>query len=107
MLISQVMAQTAAVAAEAPSPWEVFALNMLLIMVLVVIFYVLLIMPQQKRFKKHREMLDQLKGRQGRDVERFPRDHRQDQERGKRSRYRPWQRRQGNGPALRDPGQGE
>ncbi|MCB9991115.1 MAG: preprotein translocase subunit YajC [Rhodospirillales bacterium] len=65
MLISQAMAQTAATAAtaaaDAPSPWEAFALNMVLILILVTMFYVLLIMPQQKRFKKHREMIDQLK----------------------------------------------
>lgn len=65
MLISQAMAQTADMAAkaagEAPSAWEAFALNMLLIVMLVIMFYVLLIMPQQKRFKKHRAMLDQLK----------------------------------------------
>ncbi|PJB71033.1 MAG: preprotein translocase subunit YajC [Alphaproteobacteria bacterium CG_4_9_14_3_um_filter_47_13] len=65
MLISQAIAQTVAqtgvLAAEAPAPWEAFALNMLLILTLVVMFYVLLIMPQQKRFKRHREMIDQLK----------------------------------------------
>ena len=47
MLISTAMAATGAVAADAPSPWEAFALNMLLILVLVIMFYVLLIMPQQ------------------------------------------------------------
>lgn len=46
---------------EAPSAFEAFALNMLLIVILVVMFYVLLIMPQQKRFQKHREMLNALK----------------------------------------------
>ena len=61
MLISEAMAQTASVAAQAPNPWEAFALNMLLILILVIMFYVLLIMPQQKRFKKHRAMLDELK----------------------------------------------
>jgi len=73
MLISQALASAdvadaadavgavGAAAAAAPSPWEAFALNMLLILILVVMFYVLLIMPQQKRFKKHRSMLDQLK----------------------------------------------
>ncbi len=61
MFISEAMAQTAAIAADAPSPWEAFALNMMLILILVVMFYVLLIMPQQKRFKKHRDMLDKLK----------------------------------------------
>lgn len=65
MLISQAMAQGTEMAvdamSEAPSAWEAFALNMLLILILVIMFYVLLIMPQQKRFKKHRAMLDQLK----------------------------------------------
>lgn len=49
------------IAASAPSPWEAFALNMLLILILVTLFYFLLIMPQQKRFKKHREMLNSLR----------------------------------------------
>lgn len=63
MLISTAMAanEAAIAAAEAPSPWEAFALNMMLILILVMLFYVLLIMPQQKRFKKHSEMLGQLK----------------------------------------------
>ena len=51
----------AAVTAEAPNAWEAFGLNMLLIFVLVGMFYVLLIMPQQKRFAQHREMLNALK----------------------------------------------
>jgi preprotein translocase subunit YajC len=33
---------------------------MLLIFILVGMFYILLIMPQQKRFKQHRSMLDSL-----------------------------------------------
>lgn len=61
MLISEALASAGAVAADAPSPWEAFALNMVLILILVVMFYVLLIMPQQKRFKKHKDMLDKLK----------------------------------------------
>lgn len=40
---------------------EAFMLNLMLIVMLAGLFYVLLIMPQQKRFKKHREMLDQLR----------------------------------------------
>ncbi len=60
MLISTALASAGA-AADAPSATEAFMLNMLLIMVLVLLFYVLLIMPQQKRFKKHREMLDSIK----------------------------------------------
>ena len=50
-----------AAAATPPSAMEAFALNMLLILMLVVLFYVLLIMPQQKRFKQHRSMVDALK----------------------------------------------
>jgi len=62
MLISQALAaSTATAVADMPNPWEAFALNMLLILILVIMFYVLLIMPQQKRFKKHRDMLDKLK----------------------------------------------
>ena len=49
------------VAANPPSTLEAFGLNMLLIVILVLMFYVLLIMPQQKRFQKHREMLNALK----------------------------------------------
>lgn len=65
MFISQALAAAPAVAdaaaAGAPSPWEAFALNMLLIVILVVMFYVLLIMPQQSRLKKHREMINKLR----------------------------------------------
>lgn len=46
---------------DAPSAMEAFGLNMLLIAILVLMFYVLLIMPQQKRFAQHREMLNALK----------------------------------------------
>jgi preprotein translocase subunit YajC len=48
-------------AVNPPSTLETFGLNMLLIVILVLMFYVLLIMPQQKRFQKHREMLNALK----------------------------------------------
>lgn len=61
MLISTAYAAGTAAAATPPSAMEAFALNMLLILILVVLFYVLLIMPQQKRYKQHRTMLDQLK----------------------------------------------
>ncbi len=61
MLISTAYAAAGTAMADAPSPWEAFALNMMLILILVFMFYVLLIMPQQKRFKKHREMLDTLR----------------------------------------------
>lgn len=45
----------------APSATEAFLWNMGLVGVLVVLFYVLLIMPQQRRFKAHGEMLAGLK----------------------------------------------
>lgn len=47
--------------AGAPSPMEAFLYNMGLVVVLVFLFYVLLIMPQQRRFKAHSEMLSGLK----------------------------------------------
>lgn len=63
MLISQAYAAAEAVVTmqDAPSAMEAFGMNMLLILILVVMFYVLLIMPQQKRFAQHREMLNALK----------------------------------------------
>ena len=54
-------APAAMAAADMPGAGEAFMLNMLLILILVALFYVLLIVPQQKRFKKHREMIDGLK----------------------------------------------
>lgn len=66
MLISKAYAQE--VAAEmatqipdAPSATEAFIWNMGLVLVLIVMFYVLLIRPQQKRLKEHRDMVDALK----------------------------------------------
>ena len=47
--------------ADAPSAGEAFGLNLLLIGILVGMFYILLIVPQQKRFKKHRAMLEGMK----------------------------------------------
>lgn len=47
--------------ADAPSATEAFMLNMGMVGVLVILFYVLLIMPQQRRFKEHAKMLDDLK----------------------------------------------
>ena len=47
--------------ANAPSAGEAFMMNIGLIIVLVGMFYVLLIMPQQRRFKEHSEMLSALK----------------------------------------------
>ncbi|MBI4030891.1 MAG: preprotein translocase subunit YajC [Proteobacteria bacterium] len=49
-----------AAAGDTPSQWEVVGMNLLLIGIMVALFYVLLIMPQQKRYKKHREMLNKL-----------------------------------------------
>lgn len=43
-----------------PGAMEAFLWNMGLIAVLMILFYVLLIMPQQRRFKEHKEMLDKL-----------------------------------------------
>ncbi len=53
--------ELAADLAGAPSATEAFIYNMGLIVVLVALFYVLLIMPQQRRFKEHNQMLDGLK----------------------------------------------
>ena len=55
------MAYASDLATQPPSAGEAFMLNMLLILILVAIFYVLMIMPQQRRFKEHRAMLDGLK----------------------------------------------
>jgi preprotein translocase subunit YajC len=60
MLISAAYAAADA-AVAAPSAAEAFAMNMGLILLLVVMFYFLLIRPQQKRFKEHRAMIDNLK----------------------------------------------
>ncbi|HTK85143.1 MAG TPA: preprotein translocase subunit YajC [Patescibacteria group bacterium] len=49
------------VIADAPGQGEALMLNLLLIAILVGLFYVLLIIPQQKRFKKHRTMIDTMK----------------------------------------------
>lgn len=59
MLISTAMAASEAV--NTPATGDTVMMNMLLIAVMVGLFYVLLIMPQQKRFKEHRTMLDSLK----------------------------------------------
>ncbi len=47
--------------AGAPSPMESFMWNIGMVIILVGLFYVLLIMPQQRRFKEHSEMLSGLK----------------------------------------------
>jgi len=64
MLISKAYAaagETAQAAAEAPSATEAFIWNMGLVGVLVALFYVLMILPQQRRFKEHSQMLSELK----------------------------------------------
>lgn len=53
--------ELAELAVNAPSPFEAFMMNMGLVIVLVALFYVLLIMPQQRRFKEHSQMLSNLK----------------------------------------------
>lgn len=69
MLIQKAFAQSAP---EAPlpaaagavtevGPWGAVGSQFLLILVMVALFYVLLIMPQQRRFKEHKAMLDALK----------------------------------------------
>ncbi len=63
MLISKAYAAAEGAASamtSAPSASEAFMWNMGLVLVLVVLFYVLLIMPQQKRFKEHSQMLQGL-----------------------------------------------
>ena len=71
MLISQAFAQTETTAETAvpatdaaftpPSTQGLVLQNVGMIVLLVVMFYFLLIRPQQKRFKEHKEMLDGLK----------------------------------------------
>ncbi len=67
MLISKAYAQMADASdeiidlANAPSPMDAFMMNMGLVIVLVGLFYLLLIMPQQRRFKEHSNMLSDLK----------------------------------------------
>lgn len=74
MLISQALAQdvppppvatdsTTAVPVDAamPSTQNLLIQNVGMIVLLVFMFYFLLIRPQQKRFKEHKEMLDALK----------------------------------------------
>jgi preprotein translocase subunit YajC len=75
MLISQALAQdtppvpattseTAVPGSDAiapPSTQNILIQNVAMIVLLVVMFYFLLIRPQQKRFKEHKEMIDALK----------------------------------------------
>lgn len=64
MLISAAYAAgeaTAATATATGSAGQAFMMNMSLILILVVLFYVLLIIPQQRRFREHRAMVDAMK----------------------------------------------
>ncbi len=45
---------------DAPTSSELIIQNLMVIGVLVFLFYILLILPQQKRFKEHGKMLNQL-----------------------------------------------
>lgn len=54
-------ADVAAGVPEAPGAMEALLLNVLLVGIFIGLFYVLFILPQQKRFKYHRSMLDGLK----------------------------------------------
>lgn len=54
-------AGAAAPAAAATGTGNLMGMNMMMVAVLVLLFYVLLVMPQQKRFKKHKTMIDALK----------------------------------------------
>lgn len=49
------------VAMNAPTPGQALMWNLGMVAVLVGLFYVLLIMPQQRRFKEHQNMLSALK----------------------------------------------
>lgn len=62
MFISAAHAAEAVATGAAPvGAGEAFMMNMLLVLILVIMFYVLLIMPQQRRFREHRTMLDAMK----------------------------------------------
>jgi preprotein translocase subunit YajC len=65
MLISKAYAQTTESAeialAEAPSTTEALISTIGLPILLVILFYILLIAPQQRRFKQHSAMLNELK----------------------------------------------
>lgn len=76
MLISQALAQETPAAPQTtsetavpagdpaltpPSTQSILIQNVGMIVLLVIMFYFLLIRPQQKRFKEHKEMIDALK----------------------------------------------
>lgn len=52
---------TDAAIAAAPDTGAILMQNIAMIVLLVVMFYFLLIRPQQKRFKEHKQMIDALK----------------------------------------------
>lgn len=54
-------AATEAAAAADANPMATIGTQFLWLIAVVALFYVLLIMPQKKRFKEHKEMLDMLK----------------------------------------------
>lgn len=62
MLISAAYAAEATANAADPSATgQAFMMNMILIGVMIGLFYFMMIVPQQKRFRKHRDMLNALK----------------------------------------------
>jgi preprotein translocase subunit YajC len=61
MFISAAYAAGQAASVAPPGAGQAFMMNVALILVLIVLFYVLLIMPQQRRFREHRSMLDAMK----------------------------------------------
>ncbi len=54
-------AATAAGAATDTGAGQAFMLNMILIVIMVGLFYFMMIVPQQKRMRRHREMLEALR----------------------------------------------
>lgn len=64
MLIHTALAAETASAPDLPpppSPGDAFMWNMGMVLILVVMFYFLLILPQQRRFREHSQMLSGLK----------------------------------------------
>ncbi len=61
MFISEAIASTGDTVTAVGSSGEAFMMNMLMILILVILFWILLIMPQQKRYKKHNIMLNALR----------------------------------------------
>lgn len=61
MLISTAMAASGSVMAEEPSVWEEFMMTAIPVLIIFVMFWALIIMPQKKRFERHRAMIEKLK----------------------------------------------